>query len=140
MNADMVKAWGVLEAHRSAAMSVPLRKRFADDPERFKHFSMSFRDLLLDYSKNLVDAEAMTRLFALARAADVEGRRAAMFSGEPINRTENRPVPTTGAPQTVRPGIITGQAVPAPVAAPVQTAANSSPARADTGARPGFDF
>ena len=92
MNADQVKVWGALEAHRSAVMSVPLRKRFADDPERFKRFSMSFRDLLLDYSKNLVDAETMTRLFALAKAADVEGRRAAMFSGEPINRTENRPV------------------------------------------------
>ncbi len=92
MNADMVTAWGTLEAHRSAVMRVPLRKRFADDPERFKRFSMSFRDLLLDYSKNLVDADAMTRLFALAKAADVEGRRAAMFSGEPINRTENRPV------------------------------------------------
>ncbi len=92
VNAEMVKAWGALEAHRSAVMAVPLRKRFADDPERFKRFSMSFRDLLLDYSKNLVDAEAMTRLFALAKAADVEGRRAAMFSGEAINRTENRPV------------------------------------------------
>jgi glucose-6-phosphate isomerase len=88
----MVKAWDAVQAHRSAVTSVPLRKRFAEDPERFKHFSMSFRDLLLDYSKNLIDAGAMTRLFALARAADVEGRRAAMFSGEAINRTENRPV------------------------------------------------
>ncbi|HET7716767.1 MAG TPA: glucose-6-phosphate isomerase, partial [Bauldia sp.] len=88
----MVKAWDALEAHRSAVTAVPLRKRFAEDPERFKRFSLSFRDLLLDYSKNLVDAEAMTRLFALARAADVEGRRAAMFAGEAINRTENRPV------------------------------------------------
>ena len=88
----MIKAFAALEAHRSAVATVPLRKRFAEDPERFKRFSMSFRDLLLDYSKNLVDAEAMTRLFALAKAADVEGRRAAMFSGEAINRTENRPV------------------------------------------------
>ncbi len=92
MNSDKVKAWDALEAHRSTVMSVPLRKRFADDPERFKRFSMSFRDLLLDYSKNLIDGETMTRLFALARAADVEGRRAAMFSGEAINHTENRPV------------------------------------------------
>ena len=92
MNADMVKAWGALEAHRSAVTSVPLRKRFEDDPGRFKQFSLTFRDLMLDYSKNLVDAETMTRLFALARAADVEGRRSAMFAGEAINRTENRPV------------------------------------------------
>ncbi|HEY0327319.1 MAG TPA: type II and III secretion system protein family protein [Allosphingosinicella sp.] len=58
-----------------------------------------------------------------------------------VGRTENRPVPSAGPPQTVRPGIVTGQAVPAPAAAaPVQTANNSSPARAATGARPGFDF
>src|SRR5690606_29848193 len=80
--AERVKAWDALEAHRSTLMSVPLRKRFADDPERFRRFSLSFRDLLLDYSKNLVDAETMTRLFALARVADVEGKRAQMFAGE----------------------------------------------------------
>jgi glucose-6-phosphate isomerase len=88
----MIKAFDALEAHRSTVMATPLRKRFADDPDRFKRFSISFRDLLLDYSKNLVDSEAMARLFALARAADVEGRRAAMFAGEAINVTEKRPV------------------------------------------------
>ncbi len=92
MNSEMIKAFAALEEHRGAVMAVPLRKRFADDPERFKQFSMSFRDLLLDYSKNLVDAEAMTRLVALAKAAEVEARRAAMFAGEAINRTEKRPV------------------------------------------------
>jgi glucose-6-phosphate isomerase len=69
-----------------------MRKRFQDDPGRFSRFSVTFGDLFLDYSKNLVDDEAMRRLLALAEAAEVEEHRAAMFSGEPINRTENRPV------------------------------------------------
>ena len=92
MNSAMIKAFAALEAHRSAVTTVPLRKRFADDPERFKRFSMSFRDLLLDYSKNLVDAEAMTPALRAGQGRRCRGRRAAMFSGEPINRTENRPV------------------------------------------------
>ena len=56
---------------------------------------------------------------------------------------EGRPMPAAGPAQTVRPGVVTGQAgpLPAPAAsAPVQTAGNSAPARTDSGARPGFDF
>ncbi|HMN86906.1 MAG TPA: glucose-6-phosphate isomerase, partial [Bauldia sp.] len=88
----MVQAFAAIEAHRSAVARVPLRKRFEDDPERFTHFSAGFRDLLLDYSKNLIDAETMRLLLALAEAAEIEKHRAAMFSGEAINRTEKRPV------------------------------------------------
>ncbi|MBZ0228846.1 MAG: glucose-6-phosphate isomerase, partial [Bauldia sp.] len=88
----MVQAFAALEAHRPAVARVPLRKRFEDDPGRFNRFTISFRDLLLDYSKNLVDDETMRLLVALADAADIEKHRAAMFSGEAINRTEKRPV------------------------------------------------
>jgi glucose-6-phosphate isomerase len=92
LKSPIIQAFADLETHRSAVMAVPLRKRFIDDPERFKKFSLSMGDMLLDYSKNLIDEEAMRRLLALADAAGVEKHRAAMFSGEPINRTENRPV------------------------------------------------
>ncbi|HVZ12859.1 MAG TPA: glucose-6-phosphate isomerase [Bauldia sp.] len=88
----MVKAFTALEALRTAAIAVPLRQRFADDPERFKRFSLSFGNFLLDYSKNLIDADVMRQLLVLAEAAEIEKHRAAMFAGEPINVTENRPV------------------------------------------------
>jgi glucose-6-phosphate isomerase len=88
----MMRAFAALEAHRAAIATTTLRKRFADDPQRFEKFSLALGDFLLDYSKNLIDQEVMTRLFALAEAAEVEQRRAAMFAGEPINTTENRPV------------------------------------------------
>jgi len=87
-----IQAFADLEAHRPAVAAVPLRQRFEDDPDRFAKFSASFGDMLLDYSKNLIDEEAMRRLLALAEAGGVEKQRAAMFSGEAINRTENRPV------------------------------------------------
>lgn len=69
-----------------------MRQRFADDTERFEKFSITLGDILLDYSKNLIDEVAIERLIALAQAAEVEKQRAAMFAGEPINETENRSV------------------------------------------------
>ena len=49
-------------------------------------------DLLVDYSKNLIDEEVLAELFALARERQVEERREAMFSGQHINFTEDRAV------------------------------------------------
>jgi glucose-6-phosphate isomerase len=69
-----------------------LRDLFAADPTRFDKFTARFDDLLLDYSKSKVDSETMEQLFNLARTADVEGKRNAMFAGEKVNGTEKRAV------------------------------------------------
>ena len=75
-----------LRAVRAAA-SGTMREAFAADPKRFETFSASDGDLLLDWSKCAVDARTMELLEKLAGAADLEGRRAAMFSGKKINIT-----------------------------------------------------
>ncbi|CAM5549965.1 glucose-6-phosphate isomerase [Aquamicrobium terrae] len=85
------KQLAALRAHRAAA-PMDMRRAFADDPGRFARFSATDGDLLLDWSKCAVDSRTMDMLFALARAADVAGRRAAMFSGKHINVTEDRAV------------------------------------------------
>ena len=85
-------AFDALDRHAQQLQGVSLRELFAGDVDRFLAFSARFDDLLLDYSKSRIDARAMELLFDLARAADVEGRRAAMFSGEKINSTEQRAV------------------------------------------------
>ncbi|MCR4281638.1 MAG: glucose-6-phosphate isomerase, partial [Bauldia sp.] len=87
----MIKQFEALEAQRSSVSIVPMRQRFADDPDRFAKFSLSIGDFLLDYSKNLIDEGTMANLAALAEAAGVDKYRARMFSGEPINVTEERP-------------------------------------------------
>ena len=86
----MIKAFSALELLRSPALAVPMRQRFADDPDRFANYSLSFGNFLLDYSKNLIDAEIMRHLLALAEAAAVERHRALMFAGEPINVQDRR--------------------------------------------------
>ena len=49
-------------------------------------------DLLIDYSKHLIDDDVVRKLLAVASTAGVEARRAAMFAGEAINITERRAV------------------------------------------------
>jgi glucose-6-phosphate isomerase len=63
--------------HRARLAERPMRQLFAEDKDRFKTFSASAGDILLDYSKNRIDDKAMAALFELARTAGVEERRKA---------------------------------------------------------------
>jgi glucose-6-phosphate isomerase len=85
-------AWKALAAHRDATQAAHVRDLFAADPKRFDRFSLRFEDLLVDYSKNRVTDETMKLLFDLARQAKVFEWRDRMFSGDKINRTEDRAV------------------------------------------------
>ncbi|BCG91249.1 glucose-6-phosphate isomerase [Mesorhizobium sp. 131-2-1] len=80
-----------MREHRAAAKGT-MREVFASDPKRFETFSATDGDLLLDWSKCAVDADTMAMLEKLAGAADLAGRRAAMFEGRKINITEDRAV------------------------------------------------
>ena len=84
--------WKSLELHQQTLSSVHMRNLFTDNPDRFDQFSLQCGELFLDYSKNRITNETLSLLFDLARQSDVEGRRDAMFSGEPINVTERRAV------------------------------------------------
>jgi glucose-6-phosphate isomerase len=88
----VASALEALKRHSAARGALDMRAAFGADPERFTRFSASLDDLTLDYSKCAVDAPAMRLLQALAVAADVTGRRDAMFAGAPINTTEGRAV------------------------------------------------
>ncbi|MBN9084821.1 MAG: glucose-6-phosphate isomerase [Rhizobiales bacterium 62-17] len=82
-------AFAALKAHKSGMENVHIADLFKD-AGRFQNFHARLDDLLFDYSKHRVSGETMEKLFALARAADVEGRRKALFAGEHVNLTEDR--------------------------------------------------
>jgi glucose-6-phosphate isomerase len=84
--------WAQLADHRTATKARDLRTLFSADAARFSTFSARLDDLLLDYSKTSVTSETMALLLKLAEAADVAGKREAMFAGEAINTTEKRAV------------------------------------------------
>jgi glucose-6-phosphate isomerase len=85
-------AFAVLDQRAKTTAPRDMRKAFAADPERFKHFSAKLDDMLLDWSKCAVDRDTMRLLFKLVRAAGVERKRDAMLAGDVINTTEQRAV------------------------------------------------
>ena len=83
-------AWKALAAHRKKIAATSLAELFAADPSRAERFSIEAGELMLDYSKHWVDAEAMRLLAGLAAQAQLPAWIARMFAGDPINSTEAR--------------------------------------------------
>jgi glucose-6-phosphate isomerase len=84
--------WWELAAHQAEIADVHLRELFASDPTRGDRFNIEVGDLYVDYAKHRINDETLSKLFALARRADVEALRDAMWAGEHINVTEDRAV------------------------------------------------
>ncbi|KAK2842866.1 hypothetical protein Q5P01_013066 [Channa striata] len=82
--------------YKANAGSLNMREMFEADTDRFSKFSTVQEtedgDILLDYSKNLINQDVMAMLLALAKSRGVEEAREKMFSGEKINFTEGRAV------------------------------------------------
>lgn len=89
---DQLDEWSALVAHCKEMDEVHLRDFFADDLERAERFSMEACGILLDYSKNRITGQTKELLLKLALAAGLENQIEAMFTGQRINATENRPV------------------------------------------------
>ena len=91
MERDMTAALAALEAHRVDVGHQRIAGLFDADPDRFSKFQIRLDDLLFDYSKHHVTDVTLAHLLTLARAAKLEDRREALFSGARVNLTENRP-------------------------------------------------
>ncbi len=84
-------AWRALERHHGDFRDTHLRDLFAADPERGERLVADGAGLRLDFSKNRITDETVIMLGELARERRVEARREAMFAGEHINVSEDRP-------------------------------------------------
>jgi glucose-6-phosphate isomerase len=84
--------WKALEAHHAELASQHLRDLFAADPDRGTRLTAEAAGIYLDYSKNRITDETMALLAALADERGLAEHRDAMFTGEHINRTEDRAV------------------------------------------------
>ena len=93
INPTSTAAWAVLRELKLALSNTTIADLFAQEADRFAHYSLKFDDqILLDFSKNKINASVLSSLRDLAKECDLEGAKRAMFSGEKINRTENRAV------------------------------------------------
>jgi glucose-6-phosphate isomerase len=85
-------AWDELAGHWERLRRRTLSELFATDPERGSALALEGASIYLDYSKQLIDEQAIGCLCALARASGLAERIEAMFAGAPINVSEGRPV------------------------------------------------
>lgn len=93
INPTQTAAWQALQKRFDEMKDVTIADLFAKDGDRFSKFSATFDDqMLVDYSKNRITEETLAKLQDLAKECDLAGAIKSMFSGEKINRTENRAV------------------------------------------------
>src|SRR5262245_64905297 len=85
-------AWKELTAHCETMKPLRLRQLFADDPQRGTKLALDALGIYFDYSKNRITDETLRLLIRLANESGLAERTRAMFAGERINTTENRPV------------------------------------------------
>ena len=85
-------AYAQLQAHYDALSNRHMRDMFAEDGDRFAHFTRQFEDILLDFSKNRITDETLNLLLQLAEQAGLTDAIGKMFSGDVINQTEGRAV------------------------------------------------
>ena len=84
--------WSELAKVYEEKKDLNLRELFAADADRARNFTFDAAGLHVDLSKNLIDGDIVKQLVEVAKAADLEARRDAMFAGEHINNTEDRAV------------------------------------------------
>ena len=93
INPTQTAAWQALQKHFDEMKDVTIAELFAKDADRFSKFSATFDDLMLvDFSKNRITEETLAKLQDLAKETELADAIKAMFSGEKINRTEDRAV------------------------------------------------
>jgi glucose-6-phosphate isomerase len=90
-NPAKTNSWKELKEHASLFKSIHLKDLFHES-NRFENFSIQWKDLLFDYSKNFLSKETLNLLFQFAKEMDLENQIDQMFKGKKINLTENRQV------------------------------------------------
>ena len=92
INFTQTQSYQYLSDHLVEISDKHLRDLFAEDPQRFEKFSIEFRDILVDYSKNRINDKTIALLIQLAKETGLKEAIEAMFTGEKINETEDRSV------------------------------------------------
>ena len=92
INPSETSAWQNLKKHFEAMQHVSMLDLFAEDAHRAEKFHIQWNQFLVDYSKNRITGQTMDLLLQLVQEVGLKEAIEAQFSGEIINRTENRSV------------------------------------------------
>src|SRR5260370_14072560 len=83
--------WADLSAHATRLAAVPVQELFERDPGRFERLSREQAGLLMDFSRQRLDEIALAKLFQLAVSIGLRARIDAMWQGQHINASADRP-------------------------------------------------
>lgn len=93
INPTHTHAWKSLEAHKAELSNITIQDLFKQEKNRFDDYSLTFNNqILVDFSKNNINQTTLSHLRQLAQECALDSAKEAMFTGEKINRTENRAV------------------------------------------------
>jgi glucose-6-phosphate isomerase len=92
INPTATNAWKALQHHFSEIKNTQIKELFKNDPERFSKYSVTSKDIIFDYSKNIITEKTISLLLDLAAECQLYNGINSMFNGEKINETENRAV------------------------------------------------
>lgn len=107
---SQTKAFQALSQDRKRFENINLDSLFKLDANRQAKFSILNQDILLDFSKNILDDASFKHLIDLANECKLAEAIKAQFVGEKINQNENRAVLHTALRTTFnRPIVIDGE-------------------------------
>ncbi len=92
INPTGTAAWKELQNHFAEMQSASMQQMFAEDSSRSEKFHIQWNNFLVDYSKNLISETTLELLLNLSKEAGLGAAIESYFTGEAINRTENRAV------------------------------------------------
>ena len=93
INPTHTHAWKSLETHKAELSNITIQDLFKQEKNRFGDYSLTFNNqILVDFSKNNINQTTLSHLRQLAQECALDSAKEAMFTGEKINRTENRAV------------------------------------------------
>jgi glucose-6-phosphate isomerase len=84
------RAWRALREHARRLTATAIADLFPEDPTRFDELSLDAQGLLLDISRQRLDVATLRSLIELAEQTEVPRWIELMFSGFPVNNTEDR--------------------------------------------------
>jgi glucose-6-phosphate isomerase len=92
INPTATPAWKELQLHYNEMKQLQMKDLFKNDADRFKKYSMCSKDIVFDYSKNIVTDKTIRLLLQLANECKLKEAIEAMYNGDTINETEGRSV------------------------------------------------
>lgn len=83
--------WQALLGEAQRVHEISTRSMFDHEPDRCTYLCMAAASIEVDFSKNQLDKMIFEKLLKLADYRDIAGAIRALFSGDIVNPTENRP-------------------------------------------------